>query len=155
MKLLCCRVLQSLEGLNAFYKRGQFAGQASKYRKGACKNCGAMTHDEKTCVDRPRKVGAWKTNSDIKPDEVRHIPCAAQLCMLPFNSQSPHVACWKACFVDFLVGRKGCVLSVVPHRPLLPPRSGIMSCVFEWFVCRSVSHSWCIFDEVAHDSQSA
>ena len=26
------------------------------YRKGACKNCGAMTHKEKDCVERPRSA---------------------------------------------------------------------------------------------------
>lgn len=41
-----------------------------KWRKGACKNCGAMSHKTVECVERPRKVGAWKTNRDIKRDEV-------------------------------------------------------------------------------------
>ncbi|KDO34954.1 hypothetical protein SPRG_01016 [Saprolegnia parasitica CBS 223.65] len=41
-----------------------------KFQKGACTNCGAMTHNAKECVERPRKVGAWKTNKDIAPDEV-------------------------------------------------------------------------------------
>ncbi|OQS06768.1 mRNA processing-related protein [Thraustotheca clavata] len=41
-----------------------------KFRKGACTNCGAMTHNAKECVERPRKIGAWKTNKDIAPDEV-------------------------------------------------------------------------------------
>ncbi len=49
---------QVLDGLTRYYDRGTFAGQATKFRKGACKNCGAMTHKEKDCVDRPRKVGA-------------------------------------------------------------------------------------------------
>jgi pre-mRNA-processing factor SLU7 len=42
------------------------------YRKGACKNCGAMTHKEKDCVERPRstKKSAWKSGLDIAPDEV-------------------------------------------------------------------------------------
>ena len=53
--------------------------QVTKYRKvgflfvclvkGACKNCGSMTHTEKDCFYPPRKRGAWKTNKDIKPDE--------------------------------------------------------------------------------------
>ncbi|RLN44614.1 hypothetical protein BBO99_00003636 [Phytophthora kernoviae] len=41
-----------------------------KWRKGACKNCGAMSHKTNECVERPRKVGAWKTNKDLKKDEV-------------------------------------------------------------------------------------
>lgn len=47
-------------------------GNKTVYRKGACKNCGAMTHKEKDCVERPRssKKAAWKTGLDIAPDEV-------------------------------------------------------------------------------------
>ncbi|RMX63652.1 hypothetical protein DD238_007041 [Peronospora effusa] len=41
-----------------------------KWRKGACKNCGAMTHKTNECVDRPRKVGAWKTNKNLQHDDV-------------------------------------------------------------------------------------
>ena len=42
------------------------------FRKGACKNCGATTHKEKDCVERPRssKKAAWKSGLDIAPDEV-------------------------------------------------------------------------------------
>lgn len=44
---------------------------ATGYRKGACKNCGAMTHKEKDCVERPRsaKQAAWKSGKDIAADE--------------------------------------------------------------------------------------
>ena len=46
--------------------------KALVYRKGACKNCGAMTHKEKDCVERPRssKKAAWKSGADIAADEV-------------------------------------------------------------------------------------
>jgi pre-mRNA-processing factor SLU7 len=46
--------------------------KALSFRKGACKNCGAMTHKEKDCVERPRssKKSAWKSGVDIAPDEV-------------------------------------------------------------------------------------
>lgn len=40
-----------------------------KFRKGACKNCGAMTHGHKDCMERPRKVGAKYSGVDIQPDE--------------------------------------------------------------------------------------
>eukprot|EP01031_Cornospumella_fuschlensis_P030048 gene30048-36291_t len=42
------------------------------YRKGACKNCGAMTHKDKDCLERPRSVKkmAFKSGLDIAPDEV-------------------------------------------------------------------------------------
>ena len=41
------------------------------YQKGACKNCGATTHKEKDCVERPRssRKSAWKSGLDIAPDE--------------------------------------------------------------------------------------
>lgn len=56
--------------IDAWYNRGVDASQvASKYRKGACENCGAMTHKRKDCMERPRKVGAKYTNAEIAPDE--------------------------------------------------------------------------------------
>ncbi|CAN8023789.1 unnamed protein product [Ixodes persulcatus] len=55
--------------INDYYSRGEFEGRASKYRKGACENCGALTHKKKDCLERPRKVGAKFTNDDIAPDE--------------------------------------------------------------------------------------
>ncbi|OAP06311.1 hypothetical protein AXX17_AT3G39780 [Arabidopsis thaliana] len=53
----------------SYYDRGAKTYQAEKYRKGACQNCGAMTHDVKTCMERPRKVGAKYTDKNIAPDE--------------------------------------------------------------------------------------
>ena len=43
---------------------------ASKFRKGACENCGAMTHKKKDCLERPRRVGAKFTGENIKADEL-------------------------------------------------------------------------------------
>ncbi|KAF8430168.1 Pre-mRNA splicing Prp18-interacting factor-domain-containing protein [Tirmania nivea] len=54
-----------------WYERGKRAGPAAtKYRKGACENCGAMTHKTKECLSRPRKLGAKWTGRDIQADEI-------------------------------------------------------------------------------------
>lgn len=59
------------KGESSWYKRGEFAGPAAtKYRKGACTNCGSMTHDQKSCFSRPRQKGAKFTQQDIQPDEI-------------------------------------------------------------------------------------
>lgn len=61
---------KSFAGVDAEYKKGLKEGSvATKYRKGACENCGAMTHTKKDCLERPRKVGAKFTNDNIAPDE--------------------------------------------------------------------------------------
>ncbi|KAI8447011.1 Pre-mRNA splicing Prp18-interacting factor-domain-containing protein [Phakopsora pachyrhizi] len=49
--------------------RGFKIYSATKYRKGACTNCGAMSHKVIDCLERPRKKGAKWTNQDIAPDE--------------------------------------------------------------------------------------
>lgn len=57
--------------LNEWYERGQKeAKAATKYRKGACENCGAMSHKTKDCLERPRKKGAKWTSKNIAPDEI-------------------------------------------------------------------------------------
>jgi pre-mRNA-processing factor SLU7 len=54
-----------------WYDRGKRAGPAAtKYRKGACENCGAMTHKRADCLSRPRKLGAKWTGQDIQADEI-------------------------------------------------------------------------------------
>lgn len=45
---------------------------ATKFRPGACTNCGAMSHKLRDCLERPRKVGAKYTGKDIAQDEVLH-----------------------------------------------------------------------------------
>lgn len=57
-------------GLNDWYARGQKDGPAAtKYRKGACENCGAASHKTKDCLERPRKKGAKWSGKDIAADE--------------------------------------------------------------------------------------
>ncbi|CAD1478703.1 unnamed protein product [Heterotrigona itama] len=56
--------------IDEWYKRGVDSSKvATKYRKGACENCGAITHRKKECMERPRKIGAKYTNANIAPDE--------------------------------------------------------------------------------------
>ena len=48
---------QSIGG--EWYSRGATLGPAAtKFRKGACNNCGAMTHKTHECTERPRAKGA-------------------------------------------------------------------------------------------------
>lgn len=65
------RLHKSTTDQSKWYERGKRAGPAAtKYRKGACENCGAMTHKTKECLSRPRKQGAKWTGKDIQADEV-------------------------------------------------------------------------------------
>ncbi|EFN52055.1 hypothetical protein CHLNCDRAFT_139273 [Chlorella variabilis] len=52
-----------------WYDRGAKVFQANKYRKGACQNCGSMSHSTKDCMERPRTKGARWTNKNIAADE--------------------------------------------------------------------------------------
>lgn len=53
-----------------WYDRGKKGTAATKYRKGACENCGAMGHKAKDCLERPRKRGAKWTGKNIQADDV-------------------------------------------------------------------------------------
>ncbi|KAL4884720.1 Pre-mRNA splicing Prp18-interacting factor-domain-containing protein [Aspergillus karnatakaensis] len=65
------RLHKSATDQQKWYDRGKRTGPAAtKYRKGACENCGAMTHKTKECLSRPRKQGAKWTGKDIQADEV-------------------------------------------------------------------------------------
>lgn len=56
--------------LDRWYPRGTKRGKkAAKFRKGACENCGAMTHTKKFCVERPRKHNAKFLNKTFGDDE--------------------------------------------------------------------------------------
>ncbi|EPZ31711.1 hypothetical protein ROZALSC1DRAFT_30952 [Rozella allomycis CSF55] len=65
-----CKVTELADKEEKWYARGAFKQTATKYRKGACENCGAMTHKTKECFERPRKKGAKYTNQDIAADEI-------------------------------------------------------------------------------------
>lgn len=59
----------SASKLEKAVKRHVVSGCATKYRKGACENCGSMSHKRKDCLERPRKKGAAWTNKNIAADE--------------------------------------------------------------------------------------
>ncbi|PGH26673.1 pre-mRNA-splicing factor slu7 [Polytolypa hystricis UAMH7299] len=62
--------LQKSKSETKWYDRGKRVGPAAtKYRKGACENCGSMSHKTKECLSRPRKLGAKWTGKDIQADE--------------------------------------------------------------------------------------
>ncbi|XP_034244833.1 pre-mRNA-splicing factor Slu7 [Thrips palmi] len=61
---------QEFSNLHEWYKKGVDQTKVvTKYRKGACVNCGAVTHKAKDCMERPRKVGAKYTGAKIGFDE--------------------------------------------------------------------------------------
>ncbi|KAF2090201.1 hypothetical protein K490DRAFT_54599 [Saccharata proteae CBS 121410] len=62
--------LQKAEADSKWYERGKKLGPAAtKYRKGACENCGSMSHKTKECLSRPRAKGARWTGKNIQADE--------------------------------------------------------------------------------------
>lgn len=54
---------------STWYDRGRAGQAATKYRKGACENCGAVDHKKKDCLQRTRKKGAKWTGQDIAADK--------------------------------------------------------------------------------------
>ena len=65
------RLQTSTPDQSKWYDRGRRTGPAAtKFRKGACENCGAMTHKTKQCLSRPRAKGARWTGKNIQADEV-------------------------------------------------------------------------------------
>ena len=62
--------IKKFSGITEWYNRGVDSSKtATRYRKGACENCGAITHKKKDCLERPRKVGAKFSGANFAPDE--------------------------------------------------------------------------------------
>lgn len=56
--------------ISEWYKRGVDTSKVvTKYRKGSCENCGAMTHKKVDCMERPRKIGAKFSGALMAYDE--------------------------------------------------------------------------------------
>ncbi|KAJ3425344.1 pre-mRNA-splicing factor slu7 [Anaeramoeba flamelloides] len=56
--------------IGKYYKRGSKAKtKVTKWRKGACNNCGSLTHTAKDCCERPRKRNAKLTKKNFGFDE--------------------------------------------------------------------------------------
>ncbi|CAK7215600.1 mRNA splicing protein [Sporothrix eucalyptigena] len=63
--------LRKPEQDSKWYQRGKKLGPAAtKYRKGACENCGSMSHSKRDCFQRPRARLAKFSGEDIQPDEL-------------------------------------------------------------------------------------
>jgi pre-mRNA-processing factor SLU7 len=58
-------------GLSLWYTKGaKIPTKSLKFRKGACTNCGSISHTMKNCCERPRKIGAKHTGLITSYDEV-------------------------------------------------------------------------------------
>lgn len=63
--------LRKKEEESKWYQRGKKVGPvATKYRKGACENCGSMSHAKRDCFHRPRARLAKFSGEDIQADEL-------------------------------------------------------------------------------------
>jgi pre-mRNA-processing factor SLU7 len=61
---------KQLAKVGDWFQRGvNLDSLTTKFRKGACENCGAVTHKKKDCMERPRKVLAKFSGAEIAPDE--------------------------------------------------------------------------------------
>lgn len=61
---------EEISSISEWYKRGVDTSKVvTKYRKGSCENCGAMTHKKVDCMERPRKIGAKFSGALMAYDE--------------------------------------------------------------------------------------
>eukprot|EP00494_Astrolonche_serrata_P031211 UN31480 len=51
-------------------KKGRKKHNRRKWVKGACENCGALTHKKNNCLERPRKKKAKFTHRNIADDDI-------------------------------------------------------------------------------------
>ena len=57
--------------ITTWYTKGaKIPAAATKFRKGACTNCGSLSHTVKSCCERPRKLGAKFTGKIVEYDEI-------------------------------------------------------------------------------------
>lgn len=64
-------------GLNDWYSRSPSTSTSEVkkgFRKGACENCGSMSHKTRDCLERPRKKGAKKLGKTLAGDSVLQEP---------------------------------------------------------------------------------
>ncbi|XP_054168384.1 pre-mRNA-splicing factor SLU7-like [Oppia nitens] len=61
--------VKEIAQISDHFIRGQKGATATRYRRGACENCGAVTHKKKDCLERPRKIGAKYSGEDFAADE--------------------------------------------------------------------------------------
>lgn len=61
---------QETSAIDEWYRRGVDKTKIhTKYRKGSCENCGAITHKKVDCLERPRKIGAKFTGAQLAFDD--------------------------------------------------------------------------------------
>eukprot|EP00096_Caligus_rogercresseyi_P015417 TRINITY_DN7854_c0_g1_i1.p1 TRINITY_DN7854_c0_g1~~TRINITY_DN7854_c0_g1_i1.p1 ORF type:complete len:588 (+),score=246.49 TRINITY_DN7854_c0_g1_i1:387-2150(+) len=61
---------KTFSSIKDWYHRGVDPSKiTTRYRPGACENCGALTHKKRDCLERPRKVGAKFSGANFAPDE--------------------------------------------------------------------------------------
>ena len=57
--------------ITTWYTKGcKLPSSATKFRKGACTNCGSISHTRSACCERPRKLGAEFSGKISKYDEL-------------------------------------------------------------------------------------